>query len=226
MSWWQRQTGKNTKSRMVSLLRRGSRSVEELAAALGLTNNAVRAQLTALEQEKVVQAAGIRHDGTVGKPATLYGIAPESSALFSSASAPVLAAILAELGRSLTPREVESLLRRAGARLALSVPAKATFDDRVKTATTLLAALGADTELIQTTDGYEIRGHGCVLTEAVVACPATCRVLEQLLRNVTGGDVEERCDRAGPPACRFTIASPAAHTAAARERPRRRRAAP
>lgn len=209
MAWWQRQHEKTTRNRIIALLRRGQRTVDELAESLGLTDNAVRAQLAALEREKVVQSAGIRRDGTVGKPATIYGIAPESSALFSSAYAPVLTAVLAELGELMTPRQVESLLRRAGHRLAGSVPARANFDERVKASAAFLTGLGADADLVQTSDGYEIRGHGCILSDAVVECPGTCAILEQLLRDVTGGDVKERCDRTDLPSCRFSI-SPAA----------------
>ena len=190
---------------MVALLRRGPLSVEELAVSLGLTDNAVRAQLAALERERIAQPAGIRRDGKVGKPATLYGIAPENSALFSNAYAPLLAALLSELGRSLTAKQVESILKRAGASLAAAVPAKTKFDERVRSGAAFLTALGADADLVQTNEGYELRGHGCVLGEAVVACPATCGVLEELLRAVTGGRVVERCDRTGPPECRFAI---------------------
>ncbi len=209
MAWWQRQLGKTTRNRVIALLRRGQRSVEELAASFGLTDNAVRAQLAALEREKIVQAVGVRRDGTVGKPATLYGIAPDTSALFSSAYAPVFAALLAELAERMTPRQVEALLRRVGRRLARSLPERATFDERVRTSAAFLTEMGADAELVQTSDGYEIRGHGCVLSDAVVECPATCAILEQLLREVTGGSVKERCDRTDRPSCRFSI-SPAA----------------
>lgn len=206
MAWWQRQLGTTTRNRVIALLRREQRTVEELAEALGLTDNAVRAHLAALLREKVVQAAGVRRDGAVGKPATLYGIAADSSAIFSTAYSPVLGALLAELRVRMTPRQIESLLRRTGARVASALPARATFDERVRASATFLTGLGADAELVQTGEGYEIRGHGCVLATAVAECPATCKVLEQLLRDVSGGTVKECCDRAGTlPNCRFTI---------------------
>jgi predicted ArsR family transcriptional regulator len=205
MAWWQRQSGKTTRNRVISLLRRGARSVEELAGSLGLTDNAVRAQLASLQREGVVRAVGIRRDGAVGKPATLYAIAADSSAIFSSAYAPVLTALLAELKRKMTSRQVASLMRRAGRRLARTLPERATFDERVKAGAGFLAAMGADADLVQTGAGYEIRGHGCLLSDAVVECPATCAVVEQLLREVTGGSVVERCDRADQPSCRFSI---------------------
>jgi predicted ArsR family transcriptional regulator len=208
MAWWQRQFGKSTRGRVVALLRRGDRSVEELAQALGLTDNAVRAQLTLLEREGVVRSVGIRRDGTVGKPATLYGIAPDASALFSSAYAPLLSALLAELGERMAPRQLDTVLRNAGRRLAPALPTGTTFDDRARASAAFLAALGADADLVQTSDGYEIRGHGCVLSDAVVSCPATCNAVEELLSEVTGTTVRERCDRAHQPRCRFIISSP------------------
>lgn len=208
MAWWQRQAGRTTRDRVIALLRRGQRSVEELAESLGLTDNAVRAQLATLERDAVVRPLGVRRDGSVGKPATIYGIAPDTSALFSRAYAPVLVALLAELGERLTPRQVEALLRRTGRRLAAALPERATFDERVRASAAFLASAGADAELVQTSDGYEIRGHGCVLADAVVECPGTCAVLEQLLRQVTGGTVQEHCDRTDQPSCRFSI-SPA-----------------
>lgn len=208
MAWWQRQFGKSTRGRLVALLRRGERSVEELAQALGLTDNAVRAQLVLLEREGVVRSVGIRRDGTVGKPAALYGVAPSASALFSSAYAPVLSSLLAELGERMSSRQLDTLLRGAGRRLAPVLPAAATFDDRARASAAFLAALGADADLVQTSDGYEIRGHGCVLSDAVMSCPATCNAVEELLSEVTGTTVREQCDRANQPRCRFLISSP------------------
>ncbi len=207
MAWWQRKFGKTTRGRVVALLRRGERSVEELAAALGLTDNAVRAQLAILERDGIVRRVAIRRGGRVGKPAALYGVVPDASSLFSSAYAPMLSALLAELGERMSPREMESLLRRIGRRLAPTVPPKATFDDRARAGAAALTKLGADADLVRTPEGYEIHGHGCVLSDAVAACPATCRVVEELLSAVTATRVREHCDRSVQPNCRFVIPS-------------------
>ena len=208
MAWWQRQFGKSTRGRIVALLRRGDRSVEELARALRMTDNAVRAQLASLEREGIARPVGIRRAGAVGKPAMLYGVAPGASTLFSSAYAPLLASLLAELGERLSSRQVDTLLRRAGRRLAPALPAGASFDERARAAAAFLVGLGADADLLQTSGGYEIRGHGCVLSDAVTACPATCGAVEELLSEVTGTTVRERCDRTGQLRCRFLISSP------------------
>src|ERR1035437_9994308 len=159
MAWWQRQAGKTTRNRVISLLRRGQRSVEELAEALGITDNAVRAQLAALQREKVVQAIGVRRDGAVGKPATVYGMATDSSALFSSAYAPVLVALLAELGEHMTARQVGALLRRSGRRLARFLPERTTFDERVRASATFLPEMGADSGHVRRPRAVAPRGH-------------------------------------------------------------------
>ena len=103
MALWERQFAETTRGRIVTLLRRGQRSVEELAEALGVTDNAVRGQLTALERDGLVTAAGVRRSGTAGKPATVYALASGIDTLFSEAYAPVLAALLHELGDRLPP---------------------------------------------------------------------------------------------------------------------------
>lgn len=203
MRWWERHFGNSTRGRIVAILRRGWKTVDEIAADLGLTDNAVRAHLARLERDGVVASGGERRDGSVGKPATLYGVADEATTLFSSAYPPALSALVAELG-SRYPDDLESVLRAAGRRLAR--PGSGTFSERVGGAAAFLTELGADADLVKTGDGYAIQGHGCALAQAVSTCPETCSMLEELLAQVTGGEVREHCDRSRyPPRCAFSI---------------------
>ena len=61
----------STRGQIVSLLRRSARTVEELAGALGLTNNAIRNHLATLERDGIVRQEGIRRGPGAGKPATV-----------------------------------------------------------------------------------------------------------------------------------------------------------
>src|SRR5262245_6513356 len=70
----------STRGRIILLLRRGSRSVNELAATLKLTDNAVRTHLTALERDGLVQASGTR-PGT-RRPTIMYELTPDAEYLF------------------------------------------------------------------------------------------------------------------------------------------------
>src|SRR6266496_4119842 len=73
----------STRGRIVTLLRRNSRTVEELAQELTLTDNAVRAHLATLERDGIVQQRGVRRGS--GKPSYIYDLTPEAEYLFPKA---------------------------------------------------------------------------------------------------------------------------------------------
>jgi predicted ArsR family transcriptional regulator len=50
-----------------------------------------------------------------------------------------------------------------------------------------------------------IRGHGCPLAEAVEVEPRTCKCMETLIAELTGVQVEERCERGKSQRCAFVI---------------------
>jgi len=206
MAWWQRHFRGTTRGRLVALLRRGESSVEELASVLRLTDNAVRAQLASLQKAGIVTEMGVRRDGLVGKPAVLYGIAQGAhTSLFSSAYGPVLAAVLAELGRTMKPAQLRAVLSNAGRRLAPAPLPRASLERRARHGAALLVELGGDVEVAGSRDGFEIRSFGCPLSQAVSARAETCAAVEALLAETTGATVREQCDRTGTPRCRFTL---------------------
>jgi predicted ArsR family transcriptional regulator len=211
MRWWETSIGGTVRGRIIALLRRGERSVEELASELEVTDNAVRAQLQTLERHGVVHQARIRREGTVGKPATMYAIAPEAEPLFSSAYAPLLAALLASLEQRLDSRELDAVFRDAGRRLAgeLSVEEHGSskqLESRVRSAAAVLASLGAEIDVERASGGgYVLRGHACPLSAAVRSQPKVCHAIEELVAGVTGATVTECCDRNGHAKCRFEV---------------------
>src|SRR5437764_12653025 len=106
----------STRGKIITLLRRASRTVEELAQALDLTDNAVRAQLAALERDGLVQQSGRRRSSS--KPASVYTLTQASEELFPKAYGPVLRELLEELNEHMPAEEVEELLRSTARRLA------------------------------------------------------------------------------------------------------------
>ncbi|MFL5701844.1 MAG: helix-turn-helix transcriptional regulator, partial [Ktedonobacteraceae bacterium] len=89
---WNQRFFESTRGRIITLLRRSSRTVEELAQALDLTDNAVRAHLATLERDGLVRQQGTRR-GT-GKPAFVYELTPETEQLFPKAYGSVLRELL------------------------------------------------------------------------------------------------------------------------------------
>ncbi|HKW46546.1 MAG TPA: helix-turn-helix domain-containing protein [Gemmatimonadaceae bacterium] len=196
-----------TRAQILALLRRGQMTVDELAEAVGITDNAVRLHLAALERDGLVRSVGVRREGSVGKPATLYAVAPEAEAVFSKAYEPVLTTLLVTLAGRLGERELSDLLRDVGRQLAAtSISASATLEHRVRAAATVLDALGADTEVEQAgVNGFVVRGFACPLSRSVAQCPPLCGAVEELVAGITKAKVQEKCDRSEAPRCSFIV---------------------
>ena len=201
---WNAKFFETTRGRIVDLLRRGARTVDELAEALSLTDNAVRLHLTALERDGFVRTIGQRREGGVGKPATLYEILPSAEPALSRAYLPFLTSLLASLGERLDARELRSLMRDVGHRLAGTPPEGP--DDvlaRARVASSILNDLGGATTVERDGDTIRIKGCGCPLSAAVAEREEVCAAVQTMVRDVVGVNVRERCERGERPSCRF-----------------------
>jgi predicted ArsR family transcriptional regulator len=205
MRWWERQIGGSTRGRIIALLRRGRTTVEEIAAGLRVTDNAVRPQLQLLEQEGIVRATGTRPGSGAGKPATTYEIAPSAEPVLSTAYAPVLTALLDALAERMPPEALDALLRDVGRRIGPAEPKGGSLDTRVRAAASLLAALGGELDVERTPTGYLLRGFACPLAAAVRTQPNSCHAVEELVSAVVGMPVRECCDRTQGARCRFEV---------------------
>jgi predicted ArsR family transcriptional regulator len=206
MSPWRKRFFETTRGRLVALLRRRQYTVDELASALGVTDNAVRAHLAALERDGLVEQRGVRRGA--GKPSFAYGLTAEFEPTLSRAYTPILIQLLRELHRRLPAAELTALLAEVGRRWAAELPPGAgTPRERAAHAVALLEQLGGSAEIADDGGRLSIRAFGCPLGLAVRDEPRVCGALEALLSTVTGVKVRERCDRGGPtPSCRFVIA--------------------
>src|SRR5689334_921290 len=104
-----------TRGKLLLLLCRGSQTVNELMAALGLTDNAVRAQLANLQEAGLVRQIGLRPG--VRKPHVDYELTPSARTLFPQAHEPVLRTLVQVLYESLPPQQAASLLRDVARRM-------------------------------------------------------------------------------------------------------------
>jgi predicted ArsR family transcriptional regulator len=201
-----------TRGQIVALLRRGARTVEELAASVGLTDNAVRSHLSTLERDGIIRQGGVRRVEGPGKPATLYDIDPAAEALFSRAYAPVLKALLDELSEQLPPDRAAELMEAVGRRLAAGAPRPkedADLEARTVAGAALLNSLGGDAQVERRGDRLSIRGCGCPLSVATARRPEMCRAVEALLSETLGVPVRESCDRGERPQCCFQVGAAA-----------------
>jgi predicted ArsR family transcriptional regulator len=198
----------STRGKIVALLRRGPKTVEELATELELTDNAVRLHLGTLERDGVVAARGVRRGGGVGKPATEYEIAAAAEPGFSEAYIPFLTTLLASVGEKLGSTELRAIMRDVGRRLAAANPA-ITGDPRAQAeqASQILNALGGVTTVEKDGNRYAIKGCSCPLSVAVNERAEVCLAVQTMLRDVTGLTVKEDCDRSERPSCHFVLSA-------------------
>jgi len=202
---WSRRFFATTRGQLILLLRRASWTVEELAQALHLTDNAVRAQLATLERDGLVEQRGTRRGA--GKPAFVYELTPEAERLFPKAYEPVLRQLLAVLEEEQPPEQVEELLRATGRRLAKTLPLPVgDLEARLCAATDALNALGGLAVWKEAGEVFWIEGQRCPLAGLVSDYPQACRVAEALLGELLGRPVREECTRGAEPRCRFAVA--------------------
>jgi predicted ArsR family transcriptional regulator len=204
----------STRGQIVTLLRQSGRTVEDLARALDLTDNGVRAHLAILERDGIVQQRGsVRRSSGGGKPAYVYELTQEAEGLFPKAYEPVLRRLLDVLSNQLGPEGSEALLRSVGRRLAEEHSTRADgAHARLELAVEVLNELGGLAELEERDGGWVIRGYSCPLAGVTPDHPEVCRMAETLIAELAGVPVHERCDRGERPRCCFEIA-PAGDTA-------------
>ena len=206
---WDAKFFESTRGQIVTLLRRANRTVEDLARALDLTDNGVRAHLAVLERDGIVRQRGsVRRSSGGGKPAYVYELTQEGEDLFPKAYEATLRRLLDILSDQLGPQESEALLRSVGRRLAEEHSTRADgAHARLETAVEVLNELGGLTELEERDGAVVIRGYSCPLAGVTPEHPEVCRMAEALVAEVAGVPVHEHCDRGERPRCCFEIAS-------------------
>ncbi len=197
-----------TRGRVLALLRQGGKTADELASALGLTDNAVRAHLATLERDRLVEPLAERRGGRIGKPATVYIVSPTADTLFSRAYIPLLTTLLSTLGDRLSAAELQALLADVGRRLAAGErPSSDELGDKVRAASRLLNQLGgvSAVEEIEAGRQYLIQARGCPVGLAVSERPEVCQAIAALVSQVTETEVRSCCKQTGRPSCCFEI---------------------
>lgn len=197
----------STREQIVAELRRGQHTVEELAVAIGVTDNSVRAHLAALEREGFVRIEALRRTPGAGKPAAVYGLQLAADVASSAAYPSVLAAVVEVLMESLPDRDATALLEEVGHRLARTAGGRASGNDeqRVEAAASALVALGGDLEVGRDGENLVIQGFGCPLASAVSSRPEMCNAVQVFVADVADAVTHQHCHHGERPRCRFIV---------------------
>ena len=203
---WAQRFSRSTRGRIVALLRDRPRTVEELAGALGLTDNAVRAHLAVLERDELVEHLGVRRTGAT-RPAHTYGVVPEAEALFSKAYVPLLGRTLEVLAERVGSRKLEALMQAAGRRLTpADVRRPQGRAQRLAAAAEFLNELGASAHVERVRAPSLIRSRSCPVAAVAKTRPEVCTAIASLVGALVEAPARPRCEREnGRARCLFEI---------------------
>jgi predicted ArsR family transcriptional regulator len=203
---WRARLMESTRGKILDLLRPKEQTVNELAAALGLTDNAVRAHLLSLERDGLIHQSGTQPG--FRKPHATYALTADAEQIFPKAYGVLLDLILIVISRQLSPKELRAAMREVGKRVAdnhlLEVKGKSR-NERIEKALHILKDLGGSATFEESDGKHFIRGNGCPLAAATTRHPEACLIAESLLSHVIGVPVREHCIHGNAPSCRFEI---------------------
>lgn len=196
----------STRGRMVLELRSGSRTVNDLAAALDLTDNAVRAHLLGLERDGlVVQGKPVKG---FRKPHSTYYLSDEARHLFPKPYHSLFNRLLDVLKAKLSSRVLTETLSETGRQLGngLEGSSDLPLDERLAKAVTVLEELGGAPMMTKDENRVVIKSACCPFADAVAEHPEVCKLAEAAVSEIVGIAVQENCDRgSGLPRCSFEI---------------------
>lgn len=196
-----------TRARIVDRLRRGARSVPELAAELGLTEVAVRRHVVVLDRDGLLSAETVRKPGR-GRPVACYALTDKARRLYPDGSAAFANELLTFLEEEHGRPALLGFLRwrqeRQGARYAAAL-AQAHPADHEEAATALAGLLSDDgflSEVATVTDGegrthLELRQGHCAIKDVAEEHPEVCAYEAALFQKLLGGKLSRRQTIAG-----------------------------
>ena len=203
---WRKRLLESTRGQILNLLRTRDHIVNELAAELGLTDNAVRAHLLSLERDVLVQQSGKR--AGLRKPHVTYGLTPAAEQIFPKAYGYLISRLMSVFSRKVSQRTLRSGMREIGHEVAKEHRAEVEGKNRkqrIQAALRVLKELGGAATFHENEGRDFIRGNGCPLAAATANHPEACLIAESLLSDIIGAPVKERCMRGATPSCRFEI---------------------
>jgi predicted ArsR family transcriptional regulator len=205
---WRQRLLKSTRGRILAMLRTENRTVNELAVALNLTDNAVRAHLLSLERDGLVQQHGTR-PGT-RKPHAAYGLSTGAEHIFPKAYGPLLAHFLTVISNRVSAPVLQATMREVGRAIAadhLDRWKGRGRRERIKAALDLLHDLGGLAKIDERDGKQFIYGrNGCPLAAVTADHPEACLIVESLLSEVIAVPVKKCCEYEETPRCCFEVA--------------------
>ena len=181
---------------LIALKKAQPLTARELGERFGLTPNALRRHLKALEEAEVVRYR--REVRGVGGPVYAYSLTESGETLFPNAYADVLVAALETLGEQAGPGAVVALIRRQWDALvgdAAPTLAALPLAERAQLLAELRSSQGYMAEAVGESGDEEailVREHNCAIRAAATRFPEICAAERRLFEEILDASVERR----------------------------------
>ena len=181
-------------------------TIEALAGSLGISRNAVRQHLTALERDGLVARGVTKPSG--GRPEQLYVLTSDGMERFprrySWFSDLLLQSLQAQLGSTALGARLAEIGRSVAEGMKARLPPEANLSKRLAAISKMMEEIGYDTTPPAEGGEAVIEARNCVFHELAAKSPAVCSFDLAFLSATSGCRVEHcSCMVRGDDACRF-----------------------
>ena len=183
-------------------------TVEHLSKGLGITDNAVRQHLTALERDGMVARGETKSTG--GRPEQLYGLTTAGHELFprhySWFAELLINSLREEQGVDALRERLESMGKAVGRQVTIRLAETKDKAERIRALSGIMRELGYQSESIDPSKEKlpAIEATNCVFHSLAQRYPEVCHFDLAMMSEVVGCDViHDECMVRGGHVCRF-----------------------
>ena len=178
-------------------------SVEHLTRELGITHNAVRTHLAALQRDGAVERLGQKRTG--GRPVHLFALTPAGRETFPRRYREIAESLIATVERTLGHGALDKVMRRMGTEAGHHWVPPGRPKASVAEVAAAMKQLGYEARVSVTgASEEEIVARNCVFHELAAKYPAVCQFDLAFLEATIGRTVEHReCMLREGRVCRF-----------------------
>lgn len=182
-------------------------SIDELAAQLDISRNAVKQHLVGLEMQSLVKEAALNSTG--GRPARSYSLTEQGINHFPKQYSWFCGLLLDEMAAEISEQALEQKMWDMGVKLAGSLAPQFSHKNpqqKLEALVELLQSLGYHASLLQTESGSDIRAINCVYHDLAQQYPALCQFDKAIISTLLEKPVQQTCCMAKKDCdCRFKI---------------------
>ena len=171
-------------------------TISELTNLLGITRNAVKQHLTALEKNNLIQSGAFTK--TAGRPIQSFKLTDEGKENFSRKYSWFAQILLENIRIEKGEKGLSHFLDKIGTSISdkyLPDLNKLKIKTRLNKVATILSELGYEAEIVSSKDKTEISKleiSNCVFQHLANSCPEICNFDLSLLSNLTGQKIEQQ----------------------------------